>query len=281
MRKRLSGSNPSCSSGESTNFRFLSRRRLKRPGSDRSVVIAGVAERQRGVPEGGVLIAVGASERIESNGSVAGASGVALERQVSVAHPVAWRFRLCPRGADGLVREQRCRFPDRLGQEQPAGRRDRGGTDRRAGAEPKNRKAGPPEAREVTRIEHGAAADAVEIGDLDRRAGVVDRIVGIALTTIGAYVEIVELTGLPIASSAGIFGRLHPVALLETENVHLRLGQAPGDSRTGGTGADDQDVNGGLALNSAFSPPPLAEEPFKGGDPGLEATGMRRMSDQI
>src|SRR5271166_2910830 len=75
------GSNPFPSSGESTNFRFLSRRRLKRPGSDRSVVIAGVAERQRGVPDGGVLIAVGASERIESNGGVAGASGVALERQ--------------------------------------------------------------------------------------------------------------------------------------------------------------------------------------------------------
>jgi hypothetical protein len=27
--------------------------------------------------------------------------------------------------------------------------------------------------------------------------------------------------------------------LLETENVHLGLGEAPGDSRAGGPGADD------------------------------------------
>src|SRR6516225_6161300 len=101
------------------------------------------------------------------------------------------------------------------------------------------------ETREMTRVEHRAAADAVEIGDFDRRVGVVDRIVGIAPTTVGADVEIVELARLPIASGARIFGRLHPVALLETENVHLCLGQAPGDGRAGGTGADDQDANGG------------------------------------
>jgi len=82
-----------------------------------------------------------------------------------------------------------------------------------------------------------------KIGDLDRRARVIDRIVGIAPTTVGADVEIVELARLPIASGARIFGRLHPVALLETENVHLCLGQAQGDSCTGSPGADDQDVN--------------------------------------
>ena len=38
-------------------------------------------------------------------------------------------------------------------------------------------------------IEHGAAADTVKIGDLDRRARVIDRIVGIAPTTVGADVE--------------------------------------------------------------------------------------------
>jgi hypothetical protein len=54
-------------------------------------------------------------------------------------------------------------------------------------------------------------ADAVEIGDLDRRVGVVDRIVGIARTTVRTDVEIVELTRLPIASGARVFGRLHPV----------------------------------------------------------------------
>src|SRR6516165_1592430 len=99
------------------------------------------------------------------------------------------------------------------------------------------------EPRKVACIEHGAAADAVKIGDLDRRARVVDRIVGVALAAVGADVEIVELTRLPIASGAGILGRLHPVALLETENVHLGLGETPGDSSTGSPGADDQDVN--------------------------------------
>jgi hypothetical protein len=33
------------------------------------------------------------------------------------AHPAARRFGFCPRGADGLVREQQRRFPVRLGQE--------------------------------------------------------------------------------------------------------------------------------------------------------------------
>jgi hypothetical protein len=56
----------------------------------------------------------------------------------------------------------------------------------------------------MTRIKHRAAADAVEIGDLDRRVGVVDRIVGIARTTVRTDVEIVELTRLPIASGARI-----------------------------------------------------------------------------
>ena len=101
------------------------------------------------------------------------------------------------------------------------------------------------EAREVTRVQHRAAADAVEVGDLDRRVVVVDRIVGIARATVRAVVEVVELTRLPVAAGAGIFGRLHPVALLEAEDVHLRLGEAPGHRRAGGAGADDQNVNRG------------------------------------
>src|SRR5215469_18120542 len=101
------------------------------------------------------------------------------------------------------------------------------------------------EAREVTRVQHSAAADAVEIGDLNRRSAIVDRIVGIAVTAIGADVKIAELTRLPIAPGAGILRGLHPVALLETKDMHLRLGQAPGDGRSRGAGADDQNVNGG------------------------------------
>jgi hypothetical protein len=106
------------------------------------------------------------------------------------------------------------------------------------------------EAEEMARIQHCAAADTIEVRDLDRRIGVVDRIVGVARTTVRADVEIVELTRLPIASGAGIFGRLHPVALLKAENSHLRLGEAPGHSRAGGTGANDQfDPLRGLADN--------------------------------
>ncbi len=80
---------------------------------------------------------------------------------------------------------------------------------------------------------------AILIGELR----VIDRIVRLPRPPVRAGAEIAELTRLPVASGAGIFGRLHPVALLQTEDVHLRLGQAPGHGRAGGTGANDQDVN--------------------------------------
>src|SRR5262249_14841268 len=48
----------------------------------------------------------------------------------------------------------------------------------------------------------------------------------------------------PVAPCARIFRLLHPAALVETEDVHLGLGQRPGDRRAGGAGADDEDVNG-------------------------------------
>src|ERR1700726_4320351 len=59
-------------------------------------------------------------------------------------HLAACRFGFRPRGADGLVREQWRRFPVRLGQEQPARRRDRGRTRPSRRAEPTDRKAGAP-----------------------------------------------------------------------------------------------------------------------------------------
>ncbi len=101
------------------------------------------------------------------------------------------------------------------------------------------------EAREVPGVQHGAAADAVEVGDLDRRGGVVDRIIGLACAPVRAVVEVVELARLPVAAGAGVFRRLHPVALLEAEDVHLRLGEAPRHRRARGAGADDKDVYGG------------------------------------
>jgi hypothetical protein len=100
------------------------------------------------------------------------------------------------------------------------------------------------EPREVTRIQYCAAADTVEVRDLDRRVGVVDRIVGVPGPSVRANVEIVELPGLPVAACAWVLGGLHPVALLKAENVHLRLGEAPRHSRAGGTGANNQNING-------------------------------------
>jgi hypothetical protein len=52
---------------------------------------------------------------------------------------------------------------------------------------------------------------------------------------------------------AGIFGRIHPAALVEAENMHLGVGETPGHRRAGGTGANDQDVNGIVHSSSFFS----------------------------
>ena len=60
------------------------------------------------------------------------------------AHSAARRFGLCPRGADGVVREQRRRFPVRPGQERAPERRDRDRTRRGARAEPTHWQAGAP-----------------------------------------------------------------------------------------------------------------------------------------
>ena len=98
-------------------------------------------------------------------------------------------------------------------------------------------------ARAVRRVDHRAAADAVEVGDLHRRVVVVDRIVGVAPAPVGADVEIGVAPRLPVAAVAREVGRLHPVALLEAEDAHPRLGEAPGDRRARGAGADDQDID--------------------------------------
>ncbi len=85
------------------------------------------------------------------------------------AHSAACRFGLCPRGADGVVREQRRRFPVRLGQEQPADRGDRGGT-RRGG---KSRADRPKNRRAASRTSPGrrARAGAASGGSWPRRNG--------------------------------------------------------------------------------------------------------------
>ena len=98
-------------------------------------------------------------------------------------------------------------------------------------------------AREMRGVEHGAAADAVEVGDLHRRIVVVDRIVGVARAAVRADVEIGEAARFPVAAVGREIGGLHPVALLQTQDLHARLGEAPGHGGARGAGADDEHVD--------------------------------------
>src|SRR5262252_7774106 len=91
------------------------------------------------------------------------------QRWPTSAHSAACRFGLCPRGADGVVRDQRRRFPVWLGQEHSPHRRDRGGTGGGARAEPKDRKTGAP-----FQGFHLADAQELEPGATDRRQGGMD-----------------------------------------------------------------------------------------------------------
>ena len=98
-------------------------------------------------------------------------------------------------------------------------------------------------ARPVRRVDDRAAADAVEVGDLHRRVVVVDRIIGVAPAAVRADVEIGVAPRLPVAAVAGEVGGLHPVALLQAEDAHPGLGQAPGHRGARGAGADDQHID--------------------------------------
>ena len=99
------------------------------------------------------------------------------------------------------------------------------------------------ESRRMGAIQHGAAAHRVEVCDLDRRVVLVDRVVGRARAAVGVDGETVTVTRLGVAARGGIFGRVHPVALLQTHDVHLGLGQTPGHCSARSACPDDQDVN--------------------------------------
>ena len=97
--------------------------------------------------------------------------------------------------------------------------------------------------REMRREHDGAAADRVEVGDLHRRVVVVDRIVGRPPPPVRADVEIAVSPRFPVPPVAWEVGLLHPIALFQAQDLHARLGQAPGHRRTGRAGADDQDID--------------------------------------
>ena len=98
-------------------------------------------------------------------------------------------------------------------------------------------------ARKVRRVHDGAAADTVEVHHLDRRIGVVDRVVGRPGAAVGIDGEIAEQPRLPVPAVAGIIGRLHPVALLEAENPHPGVGKAPRHRRARCSGPDNQHID--------------------------------------
>ena len=98
-------------------------------------------------------------------------------------------------------------------------------------------------ARKMRGVHDGAAADAVEIDHLDRRVGVVDRIVGRPRAAVGIDGEIAEQARLPVPAVAGIVRRFHPVALLQADDPHPGIGQTPGHRGARCPGTDDQDID--------------------------------------
>ena len=98
-------------------------------------------------------------------------------------------------------------------------------------------------ARKMRGVEDRAAADAVEVGDLHRRIVVVDRIIGVAPAPVRADVEIADSAAPPSPARCWESDWLHPIALFQAQDSHLRLGQAPGHRGAGRAGADDQDVD--------------------------------------
>ena len=99
------------------------------------------------------------------------------------------------------------------------------------------------QARIVRGVDDGAAADAVEIHHLDRRVIVVDRIIGRPSAPVRAGGEIIVHPRLPVPPVAGVVGLLHPIALLQAEDLHPGIGQAPGHRGARSAGADDQHVH--------------------------------------
>ena len=100
------------------------------------------------------------------------------------------------------------------------------------------------EAREVTGVKNRAAADAVEVGDLDRRMGVVDRVVLGPGANIGIGGILDHSARLPVTAGAGVGCGVHPTPLFEAEDVHLCVGETPGHRRARRAGANNQHIHG-------------------------------------
>ena len=85
------------------------------------------------------------------------------------------------------------------------------------------------QARIMRCVHHRRTADRIEVHDLDRRVVVVDRIVAWPLADVWAGSVVAEYPRLVVPPVCRIVRLLHPVALLQAQDLHPCLGEAPGD----------------------------------------------------
>src|SRR5205085_2348575 len=74
--------------------------------------------------------------------------------------------------------------------------------------------------------QNSAPTNAVEVGDLHDRVIVVDRVVGVAPAAIRADIKIGVAAGFPVAAVRRKLGRLDPLALLKTQDLHSRFSRS-------------------------------------------------------
>ena len=116
-----------------------------------------------------------------------------------------------------------------------------------AGAEVRREEAGPHRA-----VEHGAAADAVEIAEHHVGVVEVDRVVGRQVADVGRRRPLLAGLELPVGPGAGIAAGILPVALLQTHHAHAGAGEPHGGDAARRAGAEDQDV--GVISHSRSAP---------------------------
>ena len=78
---------------------------------------------------------------------------------------------------------------------------------------------------------------------------------GVGGGTVRADVVISVAAGFPVAAIAGEIGLLGPIPLLQAQDAHLRLGEAPRHGRARRAGADDQDIDLLIAGHVSALPP--------------------------
>ena len=94
----------------------------------------------------------------------------------------------------------------------------------------------------------------VVVRDRDWRVADIDWVVLWPRPNIGVIRVRAHLQELTVVMRARILAGVGPTALLETNDPHPRLSEAPGNSRPGGSGAYDENIDRIFALHLVFSP---------------------------